>query len=130
MAPGSLREMVGAYSMASFRYYEAEAGVAATTKLVAVDGLDAGDLPMPWPGYIVGIAIGSEAGSNFTVQVTVGGTPDTGNTVTVDSAAEYLALEGDDMVAFDAGDTIGAYVVADTTSKDCVVEVFVVFNHS
>lgn len=128
MDNAAIRELTGPYAMTSIRYYEAEAGVAATTKLVAVDGLDAGDITMPWGGYIVGVGVGCEAGANFTLQVTVGGTPDTGVTLTVDSASEYVVLDYGDKVPFDAGDTIGAYVVADTTSRDVVVEVFVVLN--
>jgi len=128
MAAPSPRELLGAYCLLPLTFAELEAGVSATTKLrwQGSAASDAGDPPMPKAGYVVGLIIGSEASSNFTVQFTVDGTPNTVNTVTVNAAAKSLWL--DSPIAFTSGQTVGAYVVADTTSKDVVVIVLVALN--
>jgi hypothetical protein len=83
---------------------------------------------MLWPGVIVGMSAACEAGSNFTVQVTVDGTPDTGVTMTVNAATEIKAFLPSEYVAFTADQTIGCNCIADTTSKDVSIYLWVVFD--
>lgn len=130
IVPTKIRELVGPYALVPIGPYgELEAAVAATTKLRLGGSVfdAASDIVMPVGGWVVGITAQSEAGSNFTVQFTVNGTPNTVNTVTVNAATENEFFEP---IAFDAGDTIGAYVVADTTSKDASVYVWVILDFS
>lgn len=130
IVPAKIRELVGPYVLVPVGPYgELEAAVAATTKLrLAGSVFDAAsDVVMPTSGWVVGITAQCEAGSNFTLQFTKNGTPDTTNTVTVNAATESELFEP---IAFDSGDTIGAYVLGDTTSKDVSVYVWVILDFS
>lgn len=113
-------------------YAALEAAVAATTAIPFFSSLvaDAGNPVMNYPGVIVGMWGASEVGSNFTVQCTVDGTADTGNTMTMDSAAEYVNFVPADYVAFTVGQTVGMKCIADTTSKDFVGGLLVLFDVS
>jgi hypothetical protein len=114
----SVQNMTGGWDLVSVGPFQAlEAGIIAATRIPVGQG-DAGDIPMPMPGYIVGYMIASEAGSNFTVQATVDGTKDTGVTITVNAALEQAMFNTADYIEFTAGQVIGMEVVADTTSKD------------
>lgn len=125
----TVREMTGGFNVAVVGPFVAvEAVVAATTRVPYDTSSDAGDPPMPMAGWIVGYAFGSEAGSSFTVRFTKNGTPDAGLTITVDAAKESAMLKPSEYVEFAAGDTIGLYVVADTTSKDFVGQILVAFD--
>lgn len=129
----SLRQMFGGWMSAVIGgFQELEAAVAATTIIRHLGALaaDAGDPTMPLPGRIVGMMGSSEAGSNFTVQCTVDGTPDTGVTMTINSAKEYVLFNENEYVTFAAGETIGMYCVADTTSKDFAGALLVAFDIS
>lgn len=129
----SLRELVGSNALTCIPgFVELEAAIAATTDIRHLSTLgDAADDPvMPFPGVIVAMSGSSEAGSNFTVQCQKNGTPDTGVTMTMDSAKEYKVFAPDDYVSFDAGDTVGMYCAADTTSKDFKGCLFVVYDMS
>lgn len=129
----ALRQLVGPNLAAQIDgFVELEAGIAATTIIrhLSTLGDAAGDPVAPYPGVIVGMYGASEAGSNFTVQATVDGTPDTGNTMTVNSAAEYVRFLPADYAAFTAGQTVGMYCVADTTSKDFKGGLIVVYDVS
>jgi len=126
-----LRETVGNYALCAITgFVELEAAIAATTIIRHSSTIAdaAGDPVMPYPGVIVGMSGACEAGSNFTVQVTVNGTPDTGVTMTVNAAAVYESFEPSDYVEFAAGQTVGMYCVADTTSKDFEGIVWVLFD--
>lgn len=111
---------------------ELEAGVAATTILrhggATFDA--AGDPTMPFDGVIVAMEGNSEASSNFTVDCTVNGTPDTTTTMTMNSAKEYVNFTKANYVSFSAGDTVGMECTADTTSKDFSGALYVVFDVS
>ena len=129
----SLRQMFGGWMSAVINgFTELEAAIAATTIIrhLGALGADAGDPTMLYPGRIVGMMGSSEAGSNFTVQCTVNGTPDTGVTMTINSAKEYVNFNENEYVTFAAGDTIGMYCVADTTSKDFRGALLVAFDVS
>jgi len=117
----SLRELIGP-NLATLvgPFGELEAGVAATTILRLGAGIfaDAVDVVMPFDGVIVGMIGASEAGSNFTVDVTLNATPDTNTTMTMNSAKEVLLFKPSEYVSFSAGDLVGMECTADTTSKD------------
>jgi hypothetical protein len=114
----SVQNMTGGWAVIPVGPFEAlEAGIIAATRIPYGQG-DAGDIPMPFPGYVVGYMFSSEAGSNFTIQVTVDGTKDTTLTVTVNAALEQAMLNTAEYIEFVAGQTLGLEVVADTTSKD------------
>ena len=128
-----LRQMLGGYALCWIGgFVELEAAIAATTDIRHLSSLgDAADDPtMPLDGVIVAMSGSSEAGSNFTVQCAVNGTPDSGNTMTVNSAKEYVAFTPAKYVAFSAGDTIGMYCLGDTTSKDFKGALLVAFDLS
>ncbi len=117
----SIRELVGPNLLLLVGPFgELEAGVANTTILRLGAGIfaDAVDVVMPFDGVIVGMVGSSEAGANFTVDVTVNATPDTTTTMTVNSAKEVLMFKPSEYVSFSAGDTVGMETTADTTSKD------------
>jgi len=117
----TVREMTGGHALAWVGPFVAvEAIVAATTRVPLDTSSDAGDPPQPMPGRIVGYSISCEAGSNFTVQATLNGTPDTGVTITVNAAKEVAMFKPADYIDFVAEDTIGMKFIADTTSKDFV----------
>lgn len=128
-----LREAIGPAALALLGPFgELEAAVAATTELrYGGASFDAAGPPtMPYDGVIVGMTAACEAGSNFTVQPTVNGTPDTGTTMTVNAATEVQLFTPANFVSFSQGDTIGANCIADTTSKDVSVILIVVFDIS
>lgn len=111
-------------SLVPLHFAALEAAVAATTAIAHVGSAGDAALPaMPVGGRIVAMAVGCEAGSNFTLQVTIDGTPDTEVTVTVNEANEYQVWPSE--VTFVKGQTIGVNCIADTTSKDVDVLVFV-----
>lgn len=117
----SLRELVGPnIPLLVGPFGELEAGVINTTILRLGAGIfaDAVDVTMPFDGVIVGMVGASEAGSNFTVDVTVNATPDTTTTMTVNSAKEVLMFKPSEFVSFSAGDIVGMEATAVTTGKD------------
>ncbi|MEN8172013.1 MAG: hypothetical protein ABFS03_03950 [Chloroflexota bacterium] len=125
----SVREMTGGFNILPIGpFNELEAGIIAATVIKLIDGSDAGDPPMPLPGWIVGYMFSSEAGADFTIQFTKNGTKDTATTITVDAAKENAMLKPSEYVEFAAGDTIGLEVVADTTSKDFAGFILVALN--
>lgn len=129
----SVRELVGSNALSLIGPFgELEAAVAATTELRLCGAtFDAAGPPtMLYPGVIVGMSAACEASSNFTVQVTKNGTPDTGVTMTVNAATEVQKFLPSEYVEFAAGDTIGANCIADTTSKDVSVYLWVIFDTS
>lgn len=129
----TLRELCGPNQMVLVGPFgELETAVAATTELrLAGAVFDAAGPPtMLYPGVIVGMSAACEAGSNFTVQATVDGTPDTGVTMTVNAAVEVQKFLPSEYVSFTAGQTIGANCIADTTSKDVSVYLWVVLDLS
>jgi len=116
--------LVGPSSVVALHFAALEAAVAATTAIAHVGSAGDAALPaMPVGGRLVAMAVGSEAGSNFTLQVTIDGTPDTTVTVTVDSAAEYQVWPSE--VTFTKGQVVGVNCIADTTSKDVDILLFV-----
>ncbi len=129
----TLREAIGPSALVRVGPFgELEAAVGATTELrMGGASFDAaGPAVMPYPGVIVGMTAACEAGSNFTAQPTVDGTADTGTTLTVNSAVEVQLFTPANFVPFTAGQTIGVDVIADTTSKDVFVDLWVVFDLS
>lgn len=128
-----LRQLFGPAALAVINgFVELEAGIAATTIIrhLSTIGDAAGDPTMPLDGVIVGMMGSSEAGSNFTVQCTLNGTPDTQNTMTINSAKEYMMFIPSNYVPFVAGDAIGMYCLGDTTSKDFKGALLVAFDTS
>jgi len=116
--------LVSPVSVIPLHFAALEAAVAATTAVPHVGSAGDAALPaMPVGGRIVAMAVGCEAGSNFTLQVTIDGTADTTVTVTVNSAAEYQVWPSE--VTFTKGQTVGVNVIADTTSKDLNIVLFV-----
>jgi len=129
----TLRELLGSNALAVIGPFgELEAAVAATTELRRGGAVfdAAGPAVALYDGIIVGMSASCEASSNFTVQVTVNGTPDTGVTMTVNAATEVQKFKASEYVTFSAGDAIGANCIADTTSKDVFVDLYVVYDVS
>lgn len=130
----SLRELMGGANLCLIGPFCAlEAAVAATTAIPLAGtaaAADAGQFTAPFDGVIVGMVGNSEAGSNFTIQPTVDGTPDTTKTMTVNAANEYVNYNKNEYVSFTAGQALGMYCVADTTSKDFTGFLVVAFDLS
>jgi len=129
----SLRELTGGQVLCRIGgFVELEAAVAATTAIRHLSTIaDAAlGVVMPFPGCIVAMSGASEAGSNFTIQPTIDATPDTTKTMTMDSAAEYVVYDKGARPAFTAGQALGMYCVADTTSKDFTGSLWVLFDLS
>ncbi len=128
-----LRQLVGNNVLCVIGgFVELVGAINATTDIRHLSTIgDAADDPvMPFPGVVVGMSGSSEASASFTVQVQKNGTPDTGVTMTVDSAKELKVFSPDDYVSFDAGDTIGMYCLGASTSKNFKGALLVVFDMS
>ncbi len=127
-----LRQLTGPNQMAMLGPFgELEAAVAVGELRIGGALFDAaGPIPALYPGVVVGMSGSSEAGSNFTVQITINGTPDTGVTMTVNAAKDIQELKPSEFVPFVAGDTIGTNVVVDTTSKDAYIFLWVIYDLS
>lgn len=123
------RQLVGPWIEAVFTFQQVDTSLVAGTALPRAGALGTASPPMMlWDGIVVGIGVGCEASSNFTLEVDIDGTPDTGSRQTVNAAGEYFPFNDAEKVEFTAGQTVGVKPQAVTTAKDVVVDVYVLLN--
>ncbi len=123
------RQLVGGWMPATLTFQQVDTALVAGTAIPLAGAVGtAGPPMMPWDGVVIGMAIGSEAAANFTLEVDINGTPDTGSRQTVNAAGEYFPFNDAEKVEFVAGDTVGVKPQAVTAAKDVTVTLFLLLN--
>jgi hypothetical protein len=114
--------VVGPYALV-----EGSVAAQATVPLVGAVGGE-GPYTAPWPGRILAISGGAEASASFTLKPTINGAEIDDGEVSVAAAAFYGVPAPTANLVFAAGDTLGIEVGTDTTSKDMMAYLHVLYD--